>query len=97
MTRGTGGGLGSADRKITDREMTTPAESGRPRLRRSLEFTERHTAGGTERIVSDPLPGRSFRGGELEAAWFARLEGGHRWLRSRRGAGSPIRGYCDAG
>lgn len=52
-----------------------PSESERPRLRRDLEFTHREADGRTEVIVCDPVAGRYFRAGELEAALFAMLDG----------------------
>lgn len=54
---------------------TAPEEARRPCLRRDLEFTHREAAGEAEVIVCDPLTGRYFRAGELEASLFALLDG----------------------
>jgi putative peptide zinc metalloprotease protein len=53
----------------------SPSNSDRPRLRRDLEFTHRQHGETTEVIVCDPVGGRYFRAGELEAALFALLDG----------------------
>ena len=58
-----------------DVEPIAPAESPRPCLRRDLEFTHRQVGDETEVIVCDPLTGRYFRAGELEATLFALLDG----------------------
>jgi putative peptide zinc metalloprotease protein len=54
---------------------TAPEEVRRPCLRRDLEFTHRQAGGEAEVIVCDPLTGRYFRAGELEAGLFALLDG----------------------
>jgi hypothetical protein len=57
-------------------EATIPPEPQvPPRLRRDLEFTHRQAAGATEVIACDPVSGRYFRAGELEAAHFTLLDG----------------------
>jgi putative peptide zinc metalloprotease protein len=56
---------------------TRSTDSDRPRLRRDLEFTHRDADGRTEVIVYDPVTGRYFRAGELEATLFALLDGEH--------------------
>jgi multidrug resistance efflux pump len=51
------------------------ARQEHPRLRRDLEFTHRQAGDAQEMIVCDPLTGRFFRAGELEARLFALLDG----------------------